>query len=176
MTTKKKSYKVDVNGLIASALGLGAACVLAYLGQVELAEDRALGLGRGALAPAAWRVHHEDVNERRFRRQSGWWVVSTLNFLRTRTLVFAYRLTLVVAILAWVFGLLSGCGPSRATHGARRSQSHGGRVPNERRRHRQERAEHQRGRAPARSSSRFGALRRAARTALPITSIARASA
>lgn len=44
--------------------------------------------------------------------------MNSLNFLRTRTLVFAYRLTLVVAILAWVFGLLSGCGPSRATRTA----------------------------------------------------------
>jgi len=63
MTTKKKSYKVDVNGLIASALGLGAACVLAYLGQVELAKIVLSGSVAGALAPAAWRVHHEDVNE-----------------------------------------------------------------------------------------------------------------
>ena len=61
MSEKKKSYKVDVTGIVTLGLGLLAGCALVALGDPALAQIViATALG-GAVLPSAYRAHHEDA-------------------------------------------------------------------------------------------------------------------
>ena len=44
--------------------------------------------------------------------------MSSIDLLRSRAARYLYRAVLVLAIFLWTFGLLHGCGPSRATRTA----------------------------------------------------------